>query len=175
MTTDNANPRRRGTSMRTWMLAGAIALGGALAGGAVTAAATAYAHGGFGKHGGWHGHHGEPNAERAKAHAAEKAEWVLGRVDASDEQKERVVAIINRAVDGMMPLLTQHREHHASIVQLLSGDAIDKDALERLRKAEVALLDSGSQVLTQAIAEAAAVLTAAQRKELHQAIAKFRH
>jgi Spy/CpxP family protein refolding chaperone len=59
-------------------------------------------------------------------------------------------------------------------IELLSQDKVDPAALEALRAKQIGLADEASRRLTRAIAEAADVLTPAQRKELAAHFARRR-
>ena len=58
------------------------------------------------------------------------------------------------------------RDTHEKFLTLLRADKIDPDALEALRVAQLAKWDAASKRIVQAVAEAAPVLTPAQRREL---------
>lgn len=87
-------------------------------------------------------------------------------IDATDEQKRTLEPIVKQAAKDLLPM----REHlHAGRregIALLSQDRIDPAALEALRAKQIGLADEASRRLTRALAEAADVLTPAQRKEL---------
>ena len=167
---ENMNPNPR--PLRLYGVAGMAALVGVVLGALIAGSAAVYAHGGMRAWSGMH-HGGMNHAEHIKERAADKVQWVLGRVDATDEQEAAVIELVGKAIDDMAPLVEQHRQNRSSIVELLASDTIDTEALERLRKAELALLDTGSQVLSRTVADAADVLSAEQRKELYEAVKRF--
>lgn len=147
--------------------------GGVLAGLAAVAAVTprAWARG-FPGHGfGGHSRHAfgariveDPAA--AKQHAGTAVEWVLRGVDATEEQKEQARRITDRLIDQVGPVAAKHREHREAIVRELAKPEIDREALERLRRDEMALADQASKYAVDAIADLGEVLTAEQRSEL---------
>ncbi len=117
-------------------------------------------------HGCRHGRHGFGSPEEAREHIERHADWVLGRVDATEPQKERIVAILEGSVDELYELRDRHRVHHDEIVRLFTAQEIDRAAIEAIRSQELALLDEGSATLATALADVAEVLTPEQRAEL---------
>ena len=172
MTESNANPKLNGRTRRFKRIAMATLLftSGAVAGGTALVGAGAYALGGHG----WH--HGDQwTLEGAKSRARERAAWVLGRVDATDEQEQQIGTLLDSALDEFLPIMTQHRESRQSLVAALEADAVDTQALEKLRTDLVSSFDAGSKVLTRAVSQSAEVLTPEQRRTLVEAMKRHRH
>jgi protein CpxP len=155
---------------RFWLVGGGTLMGlAALV--AVTPRASAYralAGHGFG---GGHGRHAfgaqmmkDPAA--AKQHAGMAVEWVLRGVDATDEQKQQAKRITDRLIDQIGPVVEKHRGFRESMARELAKPEIDREALERLRRDEIALADQASKLAVSAIADLGEVLTPAQRAEL---------
>jgi periplasmic protein CpxP/Spy len=149
-------------SKRRWTIAG---IGGALAAGLITF--TAFGNGGPG----WHGHHGhgmmaEMSPEDASKRIDKMVNWVLDDVNATTEQKQRVAQIAKQAMQEMQPMRTQHKAARGRAVELLSQPSIDRTAIEQLRVEEMQLGEAASKRFTQAIADAAEVLTPEQRVKL---------
>ena len=109
------------------------------------------------------GHH-EMTAESISEHVDKFVNHILE--DGTAEQKTRVTAIANAAVKDLLPLRAQHHAAHQQVVALLTQTNIDRPALEQLRVDELRLLDQVSKRITQAVADAAEVLTPAQRLKL---------
>ncbi len=146
---------------RRWKLAG---IGAALAG-ALTLGAC--------HHGGWHGHHhpgmhGQMDPQEAARRIDKTVNWVLDDVKASPEQKQRVAEIAKAAMNDLMPLREQHRAARARAVELLAQPVIDRAAAEQLRAQELQLAETLSKRVTQALLDAAEVLTPEQRGQLAQ-------
>jgi Spy/CpxP family protein refolding chaperone len=147
--------------------------GGVLAGLAALVAVTprAFARG-FAGHGfGGHGRHAfgarmmeDPAA--AKQHAGMAVEWVLRGVDATQEQKQQAKRITDRLIDELGPLVEKHRGFRESMARELAKPEIDREALERLRREEIALTDQASKLAVGSIADLGEVLTPEQRAEL---------
>ena len=158
----------RGRSLRRrrslWLIVGAFAaVAGLLIGVGVVSSRAEAAWG----HRGW-GHHGDGklDPERAKEHAAYAVGFVLGRIDASDEQELQIQSIVNDSIDEMMKGAAEHRARRAELRELFVQPDIDRDALEAIRKLELQLADELSRGIVSAIADVAEVLTLEQRAEL---------
>ena len=91
---------------------------------------------------------------------------VLGLVDASTEQRQKVRSILEAAGNDLYPIRQQRMENRKQIGQALAAATIDRARIEQLRQEQLKLNDSASKRMTDAIAEAAEVLTPAQRAEL---------
>ena len=146
-------------------LVGAVLAGGALVS---TQASGFFGHGGHGHR----GHFGK-DPEMARERAEFATAFVLDRIDASDDQKEQVRAIIGSGVEDLIVLAQQHRENHEAWKIELSKTTIDRAALEELRKDGIQLADTASTRFVQALADAADVLTPEQRIELMEMADRF--
>jgi Spy/CpxP family protein refolding chaperone len=91
---------------------------------------------------------------------------VLGAVDASSEQRQKVRAIFERAADDLHGLRQQRADNRRQIAQALTEATIDRTKIETLRAERVKLSDATSKRLTDALVDAAEVLTPAQRADL---------
>ena len=161
---DGGKPRPR-----RW-IAALVLLGLGAAGGAVTTVALDAA-----AHDGWrhkmgafrhHGHHRAPDA----AHAAERLQhvsaWALDSVDATDEQRERIDAILASTVNDVFPLRDEHDANRRGLITELSRPQIERTALDRIRTAEIALAEQATARLLDATVAIAEVLEPAQRQQL---------
>jgi Spy/CpxP family protein refolding chaperone len=154
---------------RFWLAGGGI-LTGLVALAAVAPRASAYR--ALAGHGfGGHGRHAfgarmleDPAA--AKEHAGVAVEWVLRGVAATDEQKQQAKRITDRLIDQLGPVIERHREHREAMARELAKPEIDREALERLRREEMALADQASKLAVASIADLGEVLTPEQRAEL---------
>jgi Spy/CpxP family protein refolding chaperone len=102
----------------------------------------------------------------AKQHAGMAVEWALRGVGATDEQKQQAKGITDRLIDQMGPVVEKHREHRDAMARELAKPEIDREALERLRRGEIALADEASKLAVASIADLGDVLTPEQRAEL---------
>jgi len=95
-------------------------------------------------------------------------------IDATDEQKQRLEPIVKQAVKDLLPVREKARGARAQALALLTGDTIDRGAIEALRAEQIQLAEQASKRLSQALADVAEVLTPAQRKDLAARIEKHR-
>ena len=122
---------------------------------------------GHGRHRhGFFGHHRIDNVEEARERVQDVSGWVLGRMDASEDQEARIQAILDESVGEMFGMGKQHRENRKALIQLLSQPSIDRQALESLRREELLLAESASTRMVVALADVAEVLTVEQRQKL---------
>jgi Spy/CpxP family protein refolding chaperone len=91
---------------------------------------------------------------------------VLGLVDASTEQRQKVRQILEAAGNDLYPIRQQRMENRKQIGQALAAATIDRAKIEALRQEQLKLNDTASKRMTDAITDAAEVLTPAQRAEL---------
>jgi Spy/CpxP family protein refolding chaperone len=128
--------------------------------------------------GGWH--HGgimggldgpasiEEHADRAVQHLAIE-------VDATAEQQDKLRAIVIAAAKDLQPVHDQARAAHQQAHDLLTQPTIDRAALEKVRSEQIARWDAASKRITQAIGDAAEVLTPEQRQKLGKLMSHGRH
>jgi periplasmic protein CpxP/Spy len=151
-------PRRR----RRWRsaLAGVLLVGVGAVGGYAAGAAhgpwwilSAAAHGGF-------------SPEKMGKRIDRRVDRALDRVDASQEQRDKVAGIFKTALGDVTALGVKPFEAREKFMDLLRADAIDPAAFETLRAEQIANADAASKRVVQAMTEAAQVLTPEQRREL---------
>ena len=163
---------------RGWLVALALIGLGAVGGAMTTVAVDAEAHGGWRHAMGGFGHHRSHRATDP-ARVTEKLQrmsaWALGSVDATDEQRERVDAILAEAVNDVFPLRAEHEAHRRDLVAELARPQIDRDALDRVRIAELALAEKATARLLDATVAVAEVLELEQRQRLMERFARHRH
>lgn len=118
------------------------------------------------------GPHGKMNPERAE----KRFDHMLKRVvpDATPEQKTKLGAIAKSAFNDLRPIMEQNRAAHEQGLKLLAQPTIDRKALEQVRQTEQKLADQRSRRMTQAFADAAEVLTPAQRVKAVEQLGKHR-
>jgi periplasmic protein CpxP/Spy len=87
-------------------------------------------------------------------------------VDATPEQQEKLRAVMKATVQELLPLRGRMQEARGRARDLLTQPTIDRAAIEKLRAEQIALADSVTKRLTQAVADAAEILTAEQRRTL---------
>ena len=151
----------------------ALALGLGLAG--IGAFATTSFSLGFGPpFGHWHGHgywHGGPfgggfDPARAEERADRMIRHISVEVDATAEQQEKLRGIVKNAVKDMVPMREKMFAARKQARDLLFGQSVDRAAIEKLRAEQIGTVDALSKRFTQALADAAEVLTPEQRRKL---------
>jgi Spy/CpxP family protein refolding chaperone len=152
-------------SRRGWLGASALAVLGLGAAGVASAGP------------GWLGHarHGFGHF-RGGPHAFDEEDvrflvgWTLREVDATDAQITRVTEIATATHADLRTLAEAHRARRESFAAALV--AVDRTALEALRREELAAAEGASQRVVSALADAAEVLTPEQRQRLAEAHAR---
>jgi Spy/CpxP family protein refolding chaperone len=166
-TNPESTPSASNKPRRPWRRAVIATLIGGLAAGI---GATAIAHGGPGGwHGGWgggRGMHGEMDPQAMQRRAEAMVKWWLADVDATEAQQKKVAEIMTATMTELRPLRAKHFEARKQVMDILSKPQIDRGALEAVRAQELQLAETFSRRLTQALADAAEVLTPEQRTKL---------
>ena len=102
-------------------------------------------------------------------------DWILSRIEASDEQRQQVKAIVQATVQDLAPRREQHHQNHQTMLQALTQTTIDPAALENIRHAELQLAEEVSKRLVTSLADIAEVLTPEQRTRLAEFIGRWHH
>ncbi|MCG2585681.1 Spy/CpxP family protein refolding chaperone [Massilia sp. TS11] len=119
---------------------------------------------------GWFGHHhhraGMDQLDPAKAD--QRLEHMIARLaaDATAEQKAKIKDIAKAAMSDLKGIRQQLRAGHQKGMALLTAPQIDRTAIESLRIEQMRLAERASQRMSQALADAAEVLTPEQRAKL---------
>jgi periplasmic protein CpxP/Spy len=101
-------------------------------------------------------------------------EHLYVEIDATDAQKQQLAPIVKGAAADLLPLRARMREGRRQGIALLTQEHIDRAALETLRAEQLQQADEASRRLTQALADAADILTVSQRKQLAGRIGRWR-
>jgi protein CpxP len=126
-------------------------------------------------HGGWHrGGFGAGALDPAAVdeHLDRMLKHLYVEIDATDEQKQRLAPIVKQAAKDLLPLREKMHAAHKQAIELLTGDTIDRGAIEALRAQQLQLAEPASRRIAQALGDAAEVLTPAQRRELAARVEK---
>jgi Spy/CpxP family protein refolding chaperone len=161
----SATPRRR---WRRWIVGGLAATGlFAVIG------AKVHAHGGPGcMHRAGGSADASPEVMQRRLDAGVR--WMLADVGATEEQQRQIRDIAAAAMQDLRPLREEHLAARARAATILAQPALDRAALESLRARQLALAEQASRRLTQAITDAAEVLTPEQRAQLAAKMAERR-
>jgi protein CpxP len=100
---------------------------------------------------------------------------MLAAIDATPDQKSRFMAILGGAMPTMGAAHERMHDAMKSFHALLLAPTIDRGAMESLRASEIADLDASSKTLVSAIADAAEVLTPAQRAKVAAMMTEHDH
>jgi periplasmic protein CpxP/Spy len=120
-------------------------------------------------HGGWR--RGEPLTE---AQIDRMLQHLYIEIDATEEQKQRLAPIVKDAARELAPLHQKFHAGRAQAIELLTQDRVDVAALESMRVEHLRLAEDASRRFTRALADAAEVLTPAQRKGLAERFERHR-
>jgi len=87
-------------------------------------------------------------------------------LDATPDQQTKIASIAKAAVAELRPLREKAQAARAQAVTLLTAPSIDRTAIEKLRSEQIALAETASKRIAQALADAADVLNPEQRKKV---------
>jgi Spy/CpxP family protein refolding chaperone len=87
-------------------------------------------------------------------------------LDATPDQQARIASIAKATVADLRPMREQAQAARARAVTLLTAPNVDRAAIERLRAEQMALADTASKRIVQALADASEVLSAEQRRKV---------
>ena len=166
-------PRSRA---RRWTIAGAVAATVATVGATLAWHGAARAHGPGMMFGGLHGTmDGTTDPEAMAKRVDAMVGWLLADVDATAEQRSKIATIFKGAINDLAPMHSQHIQARKQSLQVLTQPTIDRAQVEQLRVQQMQLGETASRRITQAILDAADVLTVAQRTQLAQKLQERHH
>jgi Spy/CpxP family protein refolding chaperone len=99
-------------------------------------------------------------------------ERLLDRVEATDEQKSKINAIVERTRTEMEGMREERRNAMTELTEILKAPTIDRAALEAKRAERMSKMDQRSKTMTTAFADIAEVLSPEQRAEAVELIQK---
>lgn len=131
---------------------------------------------GGGHHGqrGRHGDFADMSDAEIEAKITRMVKHVAIEIDATDEQSEKITALVTAVAKDLKPIREQVHATGRQMHDLLAADTIDRVAMEQLRTERLAEIDRISKNLLIAVADVAEVLTPEQRKVLDQRMQEFR-
>ncbi len=126
---------------------------------------------------GHRGHHGDRHdPERAKEHMQYATGWMLKRLDVEDDVEEQIQARLETAFDALVPVATAHKDSRDDWIQaMLGSERVDRDALAAQREATLTAATEAMQIVTDALADVADMLTPEQRAEIAEKIQRHHH
>jgi protein CpxP len=87
-------------------------------------------------------------------------------IDATNDQQDKLKAIVHDTVKGVLPVREKMLAARATARELLTQPTIDRAAIEKLRADQIATHDAVSKQVVQAVADAADALTPEQRRKI---------
>ncbi len=114
----------------------------------------------------WRGHQPPASEAEVREKLDSVANRVLDRVDGTDEQRESIDAVLDRAAGDVWAFHGSKDERHAAFREALTAETVDRKALESVRKDLVDDLDALTAAVVDAIGDVAEVLTPEQRREI---------
>jgi protein CpxP len=161
--TPNPQPRSRRRRI-AWIAVAALAVGVTVG----AASTSAFSRGGFGP-AGWHRHGFMGRSfdpAQAEARADRMVRHLAVEVDATNEQQDKLRAVVKNAVKEVLPMREKVQAAREQARKLLTEPTINRSEIEKLRAEHVALADTFSRRVAQAFTDAAEILTPEQRKKL---------
>ena len=112
-------------------------------------------------------------AGMARAFAGRRLDRILDQVEATDDQRTQIEAILDEAFESLAELRAPGPDDKRAIVETLSRPEIDRAALEALRAGHMTTAEQASRAMARALADAAEVLEPAQRARLPEILNRF--
>jgi Spy/CpxP family protein refolding chaperone len=143
-----------------------------LTGAAVTKAVSNPFGFGPGFHGGMRGSWGGAPLDPAQIEdRADRVVRHLGvELDATTDQQEKLRTIMRAMLKDVLPAREKAFNARRQARELLTQNTVDRGAMEKLRAEQIALADSVSKRVVQALGDAAEVLSPEQRRKLNDRI-----
>jgi Spy/CpxP family protein refolding chaperone len=173
-------PQPRQRRGRRVALIAAIVVAAGLTGAVATQAFSDQGFGRGGMHGfgmmgpGMMGFRGPLDAATVENRADRLVRHLAVEIDATAEQQEKLRGIVKSAVKDILPLRDKARATHEKAHTLLSQPKLDRAAIESFRAEQMALVDTFTKRVAQALGDAAEVLTPEQRKVISDHIERRR-
>jgi Spy/CpxP family protein refolding chaperone len=121
-----------------------------------------------------HGFRGPLDAATIENRADRLVRHLAVEIDATAEQQEKLRGIVKSAVKDILPLRDKARATHEKAHTLLTQPKLDRAAIESFRAEQMALADTFTKRVAQALGDAAEVLTPEQRKQISDHIERRR-
>ena len=161
---DRRNRRGRGSTITIALLA--MALVASLTGNILSTA--------FGQGFGWHrfgmrdgGMFGGPLTPAQMDERIERmTKHMAIELDATADQQAKIASIAKAAAADLRAMREKMQAARSQAVALLTASTIDRTAIERLRAEQIALAETASKRIAQALADAADVLNPDQRRKI---------
>jgi Spy/CpxP family protein refolding chaperone len=110
-----------------------------------------------------HGFCGTMDSAQVEKQIDRIAGWIAEDLGGTPEQQEKLAAIAKAAAKDLAPVHDELVAGRRQAVELLTAEKVDRAALEAHRARQMQLVTTASERLAAAVADAADVLTPAQR------------
>ncbi|MFQ5859775.1 MAG: Spy/CpxP family protein refolding chaperone [Anaerolineae bacterium] len=121
---------------------------------------------GYGRHR-WY--RGELTEEELLHRMSRGTAWALSRVDATEEQRAQIDAILAELAPDMRKLRNARRALMDQFIQAVEADKVSPDELVRIQTTGLSLAERAFRRSADVVVKVSAVLTPEQRKELTEA------
>lgn len=91
---------------------------------------------------------------------------LAAEVGATPAQRDQLAVIAKAAARDLLPMRDQLQSARRQAIELAAGRHVDRAGMEKLRSDQMLLADTASKRVTQALADAAEVLTTEQRQKI---------
>jgi Spy/CpxP family protein refolding chaperone len=118
-------------------------------------------------------HHGPGPGGPGDLPGGRSLQVLLDHAKATPEQRTQIEALMSQARQDLRNQQDSSRSTHLQLMQALAQPTVDTRAIESLRQQSLAQHDKASQRLTQALVDAAKLLTPEQRANLSQHLASL--
>ncbi|MET0482088.1 MAG: Spy/CpxP family protein refolding chaperone [Aestuariivirgaceae bacterium] len=166
---DATRPSPKGA--RSWLILPTIALAAALTGAAAGSAVSDYNSAAMPVHF-MGGHDFDP--AKAEDRADRMVRHIAIEVDATNEQTDKLRAIMKATVKDLVPLREKIKSARERVRDLLTAPTIDRAAIEQLRSEQMANIDAASRRIAQGLADSADVLSVEQRRKFEEKLDEWR-
>lgn len=114
------------------------------------------------------GHHRHEGifAKDVRQSIHERAEWALTQVDATDEQREKITAILKDLDSDLVRWQEERRALRSRFMQALQTEQMNPDDLATIKSAGITLTDEALSRTMDVALQVSGVLTPKQREEL---------
>jgi protein CpxP len=161
----NCRGRGRGRAAVAVIL---LLLMGGLAGGLLSRA--------FAQDHGWHRFgvmHGPMSQAQINDRIDRMTKHLAIELDATADQQTKLAGTAKAAVNDLLPLREKAQAQRAQGIALLTAPTLDRAAIERVRADPLALAETASKRIAQALEDASDVLSPEQRRKIADFIASF--
>lgn len=104
--------------------------------------------------------------ERIETRAEFAVDWLLHRIDASEDQRVAIQDVVSDTIADLDALHATGRASHERLAALWTAETVDPAALEEFRSEQMARFEIASRRLTESLTAIASELDAEQRAEL---------